>query len=142
MEIDITDFVQKEEPANFSASVAELGTDAGRITWRNAVVEGERAPLLTTPEAIEALRDWARSSGGWDDEEIAAWSDVECNALFVQIISGDLRELESLCMGADGEIDWDKAHELSERGTINGCMYPCDVAGHPQHGRIFYYLGD
>ena len=134
MEIDVTEFVKYGEPYKYSASAAEMGSEAGRITWRNAKEEAERTPLLTTPEAIKALRGWARESGGWTREEIAAWSDTECNALFLQIISGDLRELESVCMGDDGKIDWSKAEELADYGTVNGCLYPSG-------DRFFYYLG-
>lgn len=135
MEIDITKFFHESDAFEFSASVAERGTNADRDTWRNAVTEGTNAPLLTTEEQLDALRQWAKESGGWDAEERAAWSDAECNALFIQIISGDMRELESLCMGDDGEIDWTEAERLSSAGTIGGCLYPGD------DGKIYYYLG-
>ena len=64
------------------------------------------------------------------------------NALLVQYVAGDWRELESLCMGDDGEIDWDKARELSEAGTIGGRIYRGDVEGSDGFGRIFVYIGD
>jgi hypothetical protein len=135
MEIDITEFFNSAEPFEFSASMAERGQNAGRETWRNAVAEGTDSPLLTTPEQIEALRQWAKESGGWDAAERAAWSDAECNALFIQLISGDMRELESLCMGDNGEIDWQEAEKLSHAGTIGGNLYRGD------DGKVYYYLG-
>jgi hypothetical protein len=134
-EIDITEFIANEEPFEYSASVAERGQQAGPETWRNACVLGADKPLLTTPEHFDALRQWARDSGGWNATKRAAWSNAECNALFIQIISGDLRELKSLCSNDDGTIDWDSARALSEAGTIGGSMYPGD------DGRIYYYLG-
>lgn len=135
MEIDITSFFHNAEPFEFSASVAERGQNAGRDTWRNAVAEGSSAPLLTTEAQLDALRQWAKESGGWDAEERAAWSDAECNALFIQLISGDMREIENLCMGDDGEIDWKEAEKLSSEGTIGGRLYP------GKSGKIWYYLG-
>ena len=36
MDIDITEFFNNAEPFEYSASAAELGDNAGRITWQNA----------------------------------------------------------------------------------------------------------
>jgi hypothetical protein len=136
MEIDITRFVQDAEPFDFSGSVAERGPNAGRVTWDNAKRVGAETPLLTTPEQLDALRDHTRGFGAWEDEEIDGWSTVECNALFIQLVSGDLREIEALASHDDGEIDWDRYQELADAGTIGGSLYRGD------DGRIFYYLGD
>jgi hypothetical protein len=140
MEIDITDFFKNAEPAEFSASRAELGDNVGRITWDNAKAEAASAPLLTSDDELQALRDHAQSMGFGAD--VQAYGAEECNALFIQLVSGDMRELESLCMGDDGEINWTEARALSEQGTIGGSIYPCDIEGHESFGRIFYYLGD
>ena len=56
-EINVTRFFRTAEPSDYSASVAELGTNAGRITWGNATREAAESPLLTTEEEIEAMRD-------------------------------------------------------------------------------------
>ena len=135
MEIDITSFFNEAEPYDFSASVAERGENAGRDTWRNAVEEGGKSPILTTAEQLEALRKYAAGFGAWDGEEIAAWSDDECNALFIQLISGDMREIEALCTTDDGEVDWAEYERLAEKGTISASLYRGD------NGRIYYYLG-
>jgi hypothetical protein len=87
MEIDITSFFENAEPWKFSHSIAEGGPSAGSDTWRTALSEAAEAPLLKTPEALDALRGWARSSGGWEKDEIDAWSADECNALFIQLVS-------------------------------------------------------
>src|SRR5947207_5979867 len=90
MEINITSFVQTEDPFDYSASRAECGVNAERDTWNNAKT---KAPmLLDTPEKIEALRDYVKGYGAWNEEEIAAWSAGDCNALFIQLVSGDMRE--------------------------------------------------
>jgi hypothetical protein len=131
MEINITRFVINADPFDFSASRAERGDNAGRVTWNNAKAEGESSPLLITPEQLEALRDHVRGYGAWDKEEIAAWSDAECNALFIQLISGDMREA-----GMDEcdieDFDW---YEY-QQGSISGRIYKGD------DNQIYFYLGD
>lgn len=89
MEIDITDFAMNTGPFNFSHSAFEGGSMAGRNTWNAAKEEAESSPLLTTEEQIDTLRQWAKETGGWNEEECNAWNDEECNALFIQFISED-----------------------------------------------------
>ncbi len=134
MEIDITHFVKTAESCEFSASRMELGADAGEITWNNAKREAGDSPLIDE-SARDAFNSWAR--GFWEREEIEAWPLMECNALLIQYISGDLRELESLCYSDDDEygIDWEKARELSEEGTIGGRIFKGD------DGRLYFYMG-
>ena len=107
MEINVTAFVKNEDPFEYSASRAERGENAGRETWGNA----KRAPmLLTEPEHFDALRVYVKGFGSWGEAEIAAWTEQECNAIFVQLISGDMREAEAgqigghLFRGDDGEV--------------------------------------
>lgn len=135
MEIDVTQFVRDNDAYEFSASVMERGQNADRDTWNNAKAEAESTPLLTDDQ-LDAFRDYTRGFGAWERDEIDAWTPTECNALFIQMISGDLRELESLATRDDGEIDWPKAEKLSSEGRIAGRMYPGD------DGRIYYYVGD
>lgn len=134
MELDITDFFHNAEPFNFSASVMEMGKDAGRITWANAKETAADAPLLTSEAQLDAARDYFAGFGAWSREEIAAWDATEVNALLIQEISGNLRELESLCMRDDGELDWTHIEALSREGTISGNIYPGD------DGRIYFYM--
>jgi hypothetical protein len=130
-EIDVTKFVMNEQPEHYSASRAELGDNAGRITWSAAMREAEHKPLLTAPEHFDALRQWAKETGAWDAAERAAWSDDDCNALFIQIISSDMRD-----MGLDDcfvdEFDYEAWCEKHDGG---GSLYPGD------NGRWYYYLG-
>jgi hypothetical protein len=128
MEINITSFVQTEDPYDYSASRYERGDNAGRETWEAAL----NAPtLLSTPEQIEALRDYTRSFGAWEDEEIEAWDDEECNALFVQLVSGNMREA-----GMDeGNFNWERYESLVERGDLAGSIY------RGADGQVYFYLG-
>lgn len=140
MEIDITDFVMNEEPFDYSRSVAEAGPQAGPQSWQNAKQEAARKPLLKTDEELEAMRQWMKESGGWDAAERAAMTADDLNALFIQLISGDMREA-----GMDEcdleEFDWKEYQARAEQGQIRGTLYRGDIEGSEGFGRIFYYLG-
>lgn len=129
MEIDITAFVENADPFDYSHSIAEGGENAGKETWAAALTEGASSPLLTTPEQLEALRKYVKDFGAWSDEEIAAWSDAECNALFIQLISGDLREAH-----LDGELTEDAWADYERRA---GNIFR--VKGEAEH-RVYYSL--
>jgi hypothetical protein len=134
VEIDITDFVKTQNAYDFSGSVAERGKNAGKETWSNAQKQAASAPLLTTPEQIQALRDHVKGFGAWEDDEIAAWSDAECNALFIQLISGDIREA-GLDDGAFEDIDWDAYEAGAQAGRHSGNISHSGDS-------VFYSLGD
>lgn len=134
MEIDITSFVTDEEPFDYSASITERGKNAGTETWSNAIVQAQHHPLLTTPEQLDALREHVKGFGAWDDEEIDAWDATHCNALFIQLISGDMREA-----GMDEcdreDFDWEDYEARASASKISGNIYRGDDA------HIYYYLG-
>lgn len=138
MEIDVTRFVTEADPYDFSASILERGPNAGRETWNEAKeAAADIYPLLVTEQELETARDWFGEFGAWeDDEERAAWSPAEINALLIQFISGDLREAESLANGdGPGGIDWNAYRELQEAGTCSSYLFLAD------DGRVFFYLG-
>lgn len=134
MEINITRFFNDACPRDYAASVAEIGADAGPATWRAACDDAnDYGPLLDTPEKLDAMRDHVRGFGAWSDNEIAAWSDTELNALFLQFVSGDIRETPEM---EPETWDWDKYQAMSEAGTVCGRMFRAE------NGEIFYYLGE
>lgn len=134
MEINITKFFKETKPSWYSASVMEIGTDAGPITWLHAKNDSRHYPLLDTEEKREAFRAFVRGFGAWDDEEIAAWSDVELNALCIQFIAGEMREFQELANG-----DWSEWRELGEAGTVNGLLFGGELS---TDGEIYFYIGD
>lgn len=134
MELNITKFFNEAEPWNYSGSVAERGQDAGKITWNNAMEAVTEHMLLDTSEKVEALRDHTRGFGAWEDAEIDAWTPQQCNALLIQIISGDIREVPDM---DQSNWDWDAYEEMSQQGTIGGRMFKGDP-----DGEIYYYLGE
>lgn len=91
-EINITRFYNEAAPMDYSASIAEIGSDAGPSTWRAALDDAPNYNMLDTDDKREAFRTYVKSFGAWEDEEIAAWSDLDLNALFIQMVSGDMRE--------------------------------------------------
>lgn len=129
MEIIVTKYVVDHENAKYySASQAELGEDAGKITWENALDRVEEEPLVTTEEEIQECKDYLKSFGAWDAEEIAAWSDQEVNALMLQEISGCIREMKAF-------KSYKQYEKAAERGTVSGRLF--------KSGREwFYYVGN
>jgi hypothetical protein len=132
MEIEITTLVEMN-CFTLSHSAFEGGENAGKNTWSASKKEAENTSLLNTPEKLQAMRDFARESGGWNQEEIAEWSDNEINALFLQWIAGDVREL-----GADSldEIDWEEAEEMQREGQAPSNIFKGDDE------KIYFYLGN
>jgi len=117
MELDITEFFNEESPADYSASVAELGQDAGKITWGYA----QEAPYtFVTEENAYEVREYFDSFGAWED--LDDWPLNDLNALLIQDISAQIREATD----ENGEID------LNASGT-NICQ--------GDDAKIYIYLG-
>lgn len=133
-EIKITKLIALGGFADFSASRAELGDNAAADTW-NAAADEAKAHRIMTPAQREAFRDYMRGCGAWDDVEIDGWKAYECDALLIQTVAGDMRELESLAPG-DGVagINWEEAERLAERGTVQSRVY-CSGSD------VFIYIG-
>ena len=126
-EIEVTELAG-EELGLLSGSQAELGPDAGRITWRNS--EGyarENSPI--TDGNRQNVRRFFYGFGAWSRDEIDGWDDVELGGLLVQFIAGDLREAEGVAWDDEaGGIDWDEYQRQREAGRVGGRVYP-DAGG-------------
>lgn len=130
MELDVTHMLDDcDEMPFLSNSIAELGPDAGKITWDNSVEYAKRRPLLITEDDKFEARRWLRGFGAWDAEEIAAWSEDELNALVVQFIAGNIREMEHF----DSEEEY---FEAEREGHVSGGLSKGD------DGRWYFYLGN
>lgn len=138
MYIDITSLLELD-CFPLSHSAAEGGDNAGRNTWNASKEQAKETPLLDTEEKLEAMREFARSSGGWTREEVEAWSADEVNALFLQWIAGDVRQSPAVEGGrADSlsEIDWEEYEIQASEGRISSNLSKGD------DGRIYFYLGN
>lgn len=131
MELNITTFVIQAAPMDYSASVAEIGANAGRDTWNAACEDSEDYMILDNEDKRESFRSFVRSSGGWDANEIAAWSDKELNALCIQWIAGDMRETGI-------EASWTPAQWVEYESDENnrGNIYRGD------DGKVYFYCGE
>ena len=130
MELDITHMMNDaDDMPMLSGSAAELGSNAGKITWSNSKQYAEQHLLLTDDDMRDEARRYFKGFGAWSKEEIAAWSDLELNALMVQYIAGDIREMEMF----ETEEEYLKA---SEEGTVSGNLFKAS------DGRWYAYIGD
>ena len=131
-EIDVSPLLASPgfDPWNCSNSCANLGQNAGKLTWQAS--RRAASALILTEGQKEAFRDFVRSSGGWDEEEVDAWSEAELTALCVQWIAGDIREGFGDDLPDDpAEWDWEDYNERAERGSVSSTLYRHD-------GKLFW----
>ena len=121
LEIDVS-FLLETDASNFSASQAELGPNAGKITWANAC---EACRLINlTPEEILEAKEYIKTWGAWEHDEVDSWSEDETKALIVQYAAGDYREAESVAWDdTNWCIDWDEYEKQSHAGRISGNLF-------------------
>lgn len=122
-EFNVSRLVDSEDCGQLSGSAAELGENAGRITWQNCLDLSSDIVLVTEENAAE-LRDYFAGYGAWDREEIAAWTLQELNALCIQEAASNIREFEDYC-----ESDWQLYYSKAESGSISGQLYHDEKTG-------------
>ena len=131
MDIDVTDFLASTDCAMLSGSVAELGDNAGRITWANSIEASKEFSPLPDADALQEFREWLKPWGGWSEEEIAAMSDEHLRALCAQWIASDWRE----CFDCDPDgADWSEYEIRASEGQCPSSFYRDDT------GRIFWQM--
>jgi hypothetical protein len=134
MEINITRFFRECDPRDYSTSIAEIVDDGIVNTWHHAVEDSPDYMLLDSDDKREAFRAFVRSSGGWSEEEIAAWSNVELNALFLQWIAGDMRECD-LTGSETTKEDWRECYAAQEAGRAPSNLFL------GVDGEVYFYVG-
>ncbi len=123
MEINVNRLVTDLDPSDLSGSIAERGQNAGPETWRNSV-DAAKAKRILKPDQRDAARKYFAEFGAWSDEEIAAWSVSELDALVLQYAAGDLREAQGVAPGDGlGDVDWIEAEKLANAGTLAGNLF-------------------
>lgn len=133
MEINITRFFNDAAPMDYSASVAEIGQGAGSQTWGAAVDDSAEYMMLDDDAKREAFRSYVQGFGAWEEDEIRSWDDRELNALFIQMIVGEIRESD-LTSDSNDE-DWTAYERRAEEGEVSGALFRGD------DGEIYYYVG-
>lgn len=122
-ELDISHVIGSDDfvPFDLSNNRATLGDDAGKLTWNASKAAAQSIPLLDTEEKKEAFRSFVRESGGWNKKEIAAWNNMELNALCLQWIAGDIRE--AFGDAQSSEWDWEQYENDAESGRVSSRLY-------------------
>lgn len=130
-QIKITKFFSEAEPFKYSHSIAEGGPTAGKDTWSAAVADANQyAYLLDTPDKCATFKEHMKGMGFSEADEMDVWPHEQLVALFVQLISGDIRESGITENSADEFAAWEA------RADGGGRMYRGD------DGEVYYYLGD
>lgn len=134
MDIDITDLFHNVDPTRYSASQAELGPDAGTITWARAKDRAAtfHPPILRNAEELAAFHDFVFASGGWSRAELHAMTNNELQALCLQWIAGDMREAG--LDAASTDEDWARYEIDVNDGRVPGNIYRGD------DGRVYFNI--
>lgn len=129
MQLNVTHMVHdSDDMPNLSGSRAELGQNAGQITWGNSVAYGQKHPLLTTGDMRDAARSYFQSFGAWSEEQIAAWSEDDLQGVMCQDVASAIREMTA----CDSMEDYQKR---CEAGQCSGNLYRGD------DGLWYFYVG-
>lgn len=119
--MNITKLVAAINPRSYSASVAELGYNAGTITWCRAVAD---ASNLLPEISRQSKEHFIINSSDWTAEEIADYTDAMVDALILQWIAGDMRECD---MPSNPDDAWWKEYEEGcNAGRYAGRIYRGD----------------
>lgn len=133
--LDVTSIVRTIAPRDYSASVAEIGADAGTRTWAAACEDA--LELFGESFNRAAFDDYFSHWGAWSAEELAAHSDEQCAALMLQFIAGDMRECEFQDWPEAFSAEWWPLYETaSAEGTVSARF------GRGDGGKIYYYIGE
>lgn len=135
MEIKITKFLSQCCMRDYSASAAELGDDAGKITWQAAQDDAPDWHFLQENDAFDTFRVFVRASGGWSADEVAEMSDATLEALCLQWIAGDVREAGLDDGRHDDDSAWEQYEEDAEAGRVSGRIFRAD-------GEVYWYCGE
>ena len=131
-EIDVSPLFRSPgfDPWDCSNSCANLGQNAGKLTWQAS--QRAASALVLSEGQKDAFRDFVRSSGGWSDEETAAFSDADLTTLCVQWVSGDIREGFGDDLPDDpAEWDWVEYLHMADNGSVPPTLYLHD-------GKLFW----
>lgn len=141
MELDITNLFNDCETTDFQDSVANSGlTNIGEITWQRALDNTSFKPLFAESDCDE-VRDYIRTFGGLEDEEIDAWSYNELQALILQDISSHLSDFDMVMndvyedwVRGEHEPDWKAWEDACNEGQVSGNI------GEGIDGKIYFSL--
>jgi hypothetical protein len=129
MELDVTAYVEEVDCSSFSASMAELGRNAAKITWECAMRHVQEDLLVSSEEDLQEVRDHFVSTGGWTRDEADEMGDQEVNALLLQFVATAVREYE------DHFDSYEEYEKAAHEGQVAGNLWRND------DGTWTYYVG-
>ena len=111
-EIKITDFVNNADTRVYSNSIANSGMqDIGKVTWNNA--KKSEFSFINKSNKQDCI-DFFKEYGAWDD--LDKWPIKELNALFIQMVSGDLNEMDAFDSYEEYEASEQVSHNIFKSG--------------------------
>ena len=126
MEMNVTNVVNGIRPMNYSASIMEIGQDAGTITWSNAIDDSDH--LIQDYDRAATIEHFA-DYGAWSSDELNASDDTELKAMLLQEIAAEMRE-------HDITTFWDKEQWGEYMNSDNaGSLFMGDDE------QIYFYIG-
>lgn len=126
-------------PSDYSASMAEIGQQAGPDTWRAAMDDAEDWPILSDAAALDSFLTQCESSGAWTNEDLQRMTPQEIKALALQWLAGDMRDILQLPFGVrvdPAAVDWDAVQARCEGGQCSGSIFPGD------DGMVYWTVGE
>ena len=126
MEMNVSNVVNGIRPMNYSASIMEIGQDAGTITWSNAIDDSDH--LIQGYDRAATIEHFA-DYGAWSSDELNASDDTELKAMLLQEIAAEMRE-------HDITMFWDKEQWGEYMNSDNaGRLFMGDDE------QIYFYIG-
>jgi hypothetical protein len=111
LEFDVTPlFADKLDAYMLSNSVANLGDNAGQITWENALEAATEYPLATDDNRDEVI-DWLKDFGAWSEGDLMQWNNQSLSALLWQFAAADFRDHWADYISDFNETDFDSLEE-------------------------------
>jgi len=128
-EFDVTPlFNDKLDAYTLSNSVANLGDNARRITWENALEAATDFPLVTDDNRDEVI-DWLKDFGAWDQGDLLQWDTQSLSALVWQSAAGDFNDNWADYVADYNETDFEDFDEYDWESILN------------EESSIFYHDG-
>ena len=127
MYFDVTPlFSDKLDAYLLSNSVANLGDNAGRITWLNALAAADEYPLVNDDNREEVI-DHLKTYGAWEYGDLLQFNNLSLGALVWQFAASDFRD------------HWEPLQD--SEGCFDEGTQPEESQIHHHDGKFLFYFG-
>lgn len=147
-ELNVTVYFQDNDPYYLSNSVFNLGNNAGRITWNNALNATDNN-LLNTPKLVEKAIKHFLEYGAWDRQELEELGQTGLEAMILQECASDLNNLDNEIDDRNSDLEagdllWERKDVFSEDYYDQWEEWLDNHSGRTyldDDGQIWYHLG-